>query len=77
MRVREAKLPRIGRRYDLITHAGCRLGVRVHRSGRRDLVVFNVPADPDAAHVLLRLTREESEILSQLLADDHPVGLPT
>lgn len=77
MRVREAKLPRIGRRYDLITHTGCRLGVVVHRSGRRDLVVFNVPADPDAAHALLRLTREESEILSRLMADDHPVDLPT
>ena len=77
MRVREAKLPGVGRRYDLITHAGCRLGVVVHRSGRRDLVVFNVPADPDAAHELVRLTREESELLSRLFVDDHPVDLPT
>jgi len=77
MRVREAKLPRIGRRYDFITHAGCRLAVVVHHSDRRDLVVFNVPADPDAAPELLRLTRGESEILARLMADDHPVDLPT
>jgi TrkA domain protein len=61
----------------LITHAGCRLGVVVHRSGRRDLVVFNVPANPDAVHELVRLTREESETLARLLADDHPVDLPS
>jgi TrkA domain protein len=77
MRVREAKPPRIGQRYDLITHTGLCLDVVVHRSGRRDLVVFNVPADPDAASELLRLTREESEILSRLVADNHPVDLPT
>jgi hypothetical protein len=49
----------------------------VHRSGRRDLVVFNVPANPDAAHELLGLTREASEILARLMAGDHPVDLPT
>jgi len=77
MRVREAKLSGIGRRYDLVTRGGCHLGVVVHRSGRRDLVVFDVPADPDAARELVRLTREESETLARLMADDHPADLPT
>lgn len=53
-------------RYDLTTSAGRRIGVVAHRTGRRDLVVFD-PADPDTCTEQIELTDVEAEALAEVL----------
>jgi TrkA domain protein len=72
MQVDGATLPGVGRRFELLTRDGHRLGVIAHRSGRRDLVIYDVPTDPDAARRVATLTPAESETLAELLT----AGLP-
>jgi TrkA domain protein len=43
MQVHGATLPGVGWRFELTTRDGRRLGVVAHRSGQRDLVVYDVP----------------------------------
>jgi TrkA domain protein len=70
MDVQETRLPGIGKRHDFVTKAGRGIGVVTHRSGQRDLVLFD-QRDPDACTASLPLTGEESDALAQLL------GAPT
>jgi TrkA domain protein len=63
--VRETPLP-IGVRYDFVTEGGARVGVVHHRSRMRELVLFEVE-DPDTSHDLVRLSREDSRTLAELL----------
>ena len=67
MRVDSATLPGVGRRFELLTRDGGRLVVIAYLSGRRELVVYDVPADPDAARQVAMLTAAESDILAELL----------
>ena len=51
--VNEIPLPGIGVRYEFVTHDGDRVAVVHHRSGVRELVLFERD-DPDTSHDLLR-----------------------
>jgi TrkA domain protein len=64
--VNEIPLPGIGVRYEFVTEDGARVGVVHHRSGLRQLVLFE-RADPDTSHDLLRLGAEDSRTLAELL----------
>ena len=46
--VNETPLPGLGVRYDFVTSAGNRIGVVHHRTGRRDLLVYE-RGDPDTS----------------------------
>jgi K+/H+ antiporter YhaU regulatory subunit KhtT len=65
--VSEIPLPGIGVRYEFVTEDGARVGVVHHRSGMRELVLFERD-DPDTSHDLVRLSAEESRTLAELLA---------
>ena len=62
----EVRLPGIGVRDDFLTREGRRVGVVAHRSGRRDLVVYDRD-DPDACSEAVPLTTEEADALAELL----------
>lgn len=66
MEVEETALPGIGLRYDFETSDGHRVGVVSHRSGRRELVVYDTD-DPDTGRTVLNLTDEEGDTLAELL----------
>lgn len=64
--VKEVALPGIGVRYEFVTQEGNRVGVVHHRSGVRELVLFE-REDPDTSHDLLRLGPEDGRTLAELL----------
>jgi TrkA domain protein len=64
--VNEVTLPGIGVRYDFTTEEGFRLGVIHHRTGERELVLYE-RADPDTAHDFVRLGAEDARTLAELL----------
>jgi TrkA domain protein len=64
--VSETPLPGIGVRYEFETEEGARLGVVHHRSGIRELVLYE-REDPDTSHDLVRLSAEDSRTLAELL----------
>ena len=66
MDVQETPLPGIGVRHEFSTEAGRRVGLVSHRSGRRDVVLYD-ERDPDAARESLVLTADEAEVLATLL----------
>jgi TrkA domain protein len=47
MEIQETALPGVGLRHDFTTRAGRQLGVVTHRTGRRDLLLYDRD-DPDA-----------------------------
>lgn len=64
--VGETNLPGIGLRYDFVTQKGERLGVVHHRSGRRELVIYE-HEDPDCVALGVELDESESRTLAELL----------
>lgn len=66
MDVSETPLPGIGLRHEFSTEAGRRVGLISHRSGRRDVLLYD-ERDPDAAREAINLTAEEAEALATLL----------
>ncbi|MEV7011451.1 cation:proton antiporter regulatory subunit [Streptosporangium sp. NPDC051022] len=66
MEVEQTALPGIGLRHEFTTRSGRRVGVISHRSGRRDLVLYD-PADPDRACETVKLNDEEADALAELL----------
>jgi TrkA domain protein len=62
----ETPLPGLGIRYQFTTAAGMRLGVLVHRTGRRDLLVFTGD-DPDECSATVPLDPEDARALADLL----------
>lgn len=64
--VTETELPGVGVRYDLATSSERTVGVVVHQTGRRDLVVYD-ERDPDRAAESVALTEDEGHTLSELL----------
>jgi TrkA domain protein len=64
--IHETQLPGVGVRHDFVTRDGDRVAVVAHRSGDRELVVYE-PEDPDAARVALRLGPDDAQALSQML----------
>ena len=53
-------------RHEFATSSGERLAVLSHRSGRRELVVYD-RADPDTARTVLHLDRDDTRTLAELL----------
>jgi TrkA domain protein len=64
--VQETKLPGLGIRFDFITRRGNRLGVLHHRTGRRELLLYDFD-DPDTCRDVIALDEEDSRTLSELL----------
>jgi TrkA domain protein len=64
--VNEVRLPGIGVRYEFVTDEGSRVGVIHHRTGERELVVYE-RNDPDRSHDLLRLSADDGRTLAELL----------
>jgi len=56
----------VGFRHDFTTRRGRQLGVVSHRTGRRDLILYDQD-DPDAAQEVVQLSGAESEALGGLL----------
>ena len=64
--VTETRLPGVGVRHDFVTREGERIGVLSHRSGRRELLVYDRD-DPDAAAMVLHLAEDDTRTLAELL----------
>ena len=64
--VYETKLPGVGVRHEFTTESGDRVGVVVHRSGRREVVVYD-HADPDACTTMLDMSEGDTRVLGELL----------
>ena len=64
--VEETMLPGVGARHDFSTSQGQRLGVIVHRSGRRELLIYRED-DPDACAFTLGLEGDDLRVLVELL----------
>ncbi|MEU0564445.1 cation:proton antiporter regulatory subunit [Nonomuraea sp. NPDC005983] len=66
MDVEQTALPGIGLRHEFTTRSGMRVGVVSHRTGRRDLVIYD-RNDPDRACETVKLNDEEADALAELL----------
>lgn len=66
MEIFETPLPGVGIRYEFDTEHDRRIGVLVHRDGRRELLVYR-KSDPDACSETLQLNHDESASLVELL----------
>jgi TrkA domain protein len=64
--VRETQVPGVGVRYELDLESGQRIGVLVHRSGRREVLHYS-PRDPDAVEAEMVLTAAEGKVVADLL----------
>lgn len=64
--VSETALPGVGVRYDFRCEGGARVGVLIHRTGRRDLLVYSA-GDPDALAAQVSFEPEEALVLADLL----------
>jgi TrkA domain protein len=64
--VTETRLPGVGIRHDFTTNGGERVAVVSHRSGRREIVVYD-RNDQDAATTVLHLSRDDTRTLAELL----------
>lgn len=64
--VEETKLPGVGVRHDFATSSGRRVGVIVHRSGHRELLIYD-DDDPDACRESVRLDQSDAHTLGELL----------
>ena len=70
--VRETRLPGVGVRYEFTTADGQRLGVLHHRSGLRELLVYDED-DPDACRAVIRLAEADSRTLDELMGGSRVV----
>ncbi|MGB9376630.1 MAG: cation:proton antiporter regulatory subunit [Mycobacteriales bacterium] len=66
IQVEQTALPGIGVRHEFMTKRGRRVGVMEHRSGRRDLLLYDVE-DPDSCSETVALTSEEADALAEFL----------
>jgi TrkA domain protein len=64
--VTETRLPGLGVRYEFVTSDRRRIGVLHHRSGLRELLLFD-ERDPDTCREVIRLDEGESWTLGELL----------
>ncbi|MGH9150305.1 MAG: cation:proton antiporter regulatory subunit [Acidimicrobiales bacterium] len=68
--VTETQLPGVGVRYEFTTESGDLLGVLSHRSGRREILVYD-RGDPDACTTVLRLSAGDTRALAEVLGASH------
>jgi TrkA domain protein len=64
--VEETKLPGLGIRYEFLTARGSRVGVIHHRTGRRELLLYD-QEDPDTVRNIVALDPDDSRTLAELL----------
>ncbi|MGP3913003.1 cation:proton antiporter regulatory subunit [Nonomuraea sp. 10N515B] len=64
--IEQTALPGIGLRHEFTTRSGRRIGLISHRTGRRDLVIYDRD-DPDRACETVKLNDEEADALAELL----------
>lgn len=64
--VNETRLPGLGVRYDFVTARGSRIGVVHHRTGRRELLLYE-PDDPDTCRSVVALDEDDSRTLAEIL----------
>lgn len=64
--VTETQLPGVGVRHEFMTGAGERLAVLSHRTGRRELAIYD-RGDPDSCTTLLHLSPDDTRTLADLL----------
>lgn len=65
-RVSHTHLPGVGDRYDLELRSSRRMGVIAHKTGKRELLVYDAD-DPDACRETVRLDDDEGHALADLL----------
>jgi TrkA domain protein len=68
--VTEVRLPGVGVRHEYTTSDGERVGVVSHRSGRREIVVYD-RQDPDTCRSILHLSPDDTRTLAELLGAPH------
>ncbi|MEU9889811.1 cation:proton antiporter regulatory subunit [Sphaerisporangium sp. NPDC051011] len=66
MEIEQTALPGIGLKHEFTTQSGRRIAVVSHRSGRRDVVIYD-KHDPDRACEAVQLNDEEADALVELL----------
>ncbi|HKY15199.1 MAG TPA: cation:proton antiporter regulatory subunit [Microthrixaceae bacterium] len=64
--VTETQLPGVGVRHEFTTSTGERVGVVSHRTGRREIVVYD-RRDPDACSTVMNLAPDDTRTLAELL----------
>jgi TrkA domain protein len=65
--VSETRLPGVGIRHEFTTASGERLAVLTHRTGRREIAVYDRADDPDACTTVLHLSHDDTRTLAELL----------
>ena len=68
--INETQLPGIGVRHDFETREGSRIGIILHHSGRRDLLVYDQD-DPDSCALSMPLHEDDARTLGELLGTPH------
>jgi TrkA domain protein len=64
--VSETPLPGVGIRHEFVTAGGERVAVLTHRTGRREVAIYD-RADPDACTTVLHLSADDTRTLAELL----------
>lgn len=64
--IEETVLPGVGVRHDFVTQGGQRIGVISHRSGSKELLLYD-DRDPDAVGEAVRLEGGEGQVVGELL----------
>src|SRR5919112_3326877 len=64
--IEEIRLPGVGVRHEFTTTAGERLALLTHRTGRRELAVYD-RNDPDTCRTVFHLSAEDTAALGELL----------
>ena len=64
--IQETLLPGVGVRHELTTTGGERLALLTHRTGRRELAIYDRD-DPDVCRTVLHLSSEDTAALGELL----------
>jgi TrkA domain protein len=64
--VSETPLPGVGVRHEFVTTSGERVAVLTHRTGRREVAVYDQP-DPDKCTTVLHLSPDDTRTLAELL----------
>jgi|TARA_B110000503_G_scaffold34484_1_gene56179 TrkA domain protein len=73
VRIEKVDLPGIGTRHDVVTSEGRRLGVITHRTGEREIAVFD-PRDPDSCSDSIHLNDDEAIALAAVLGTSLMLG---
>jgi TrkA domain protein len=64
--IEETHLPGLGVRYEFTTSRGTRIGVVHHRTGRREIVVYDHD-DPDTSREVIALDPDDAAALAEML----------